>query len=42
MPTRTRRHFRVAVLPIPEFNDREQQLTMTRYRRGPSETTPLR
>jgi hypothetical protein len=29
-------------LPIPEYNDREQRLTMTRYRQGPSETTPLR
>ncbi|MEU2173993.1 hypothetical protein ABZ552_07190 [Nocardia sp. NPDC019219] len=29
-------------LPIPEYNDREQRLTMTRDRQGPSETTPLR
>ncbi|WP_063017674.1 hypothetical protein [Nocardia niwae] len=29
-------------LPIPEYDDREQRLTMTRYRRGPTETTPQR
>ncbi len=29
-------------LPIPEYNDREQRLRMTRYRQGPSESTPLR
>ncbi|MCX5043092.1 hypothetical protein OG921_07910 [Aldersonia sp. NBC_00410] len=28
-------------LPIPEYNDHEQRLTMTRYRQGPSESTPL-
>ncbi|WP_405183025.1 hypothetical protein OG225_19620 [Nocardia sp. NBC_01377] len=28
-------------LPIPEYNAVEQRLTMTRYRQGPSATTPL-
>jgi len=28
-------------LPIPEYNAAEQRLTMTRYRQGPSATTPL-
>ena len=28
--------------PIPEFNEREQRLTITRYRQGPSASTPIR
>lgn len=28
-------------LPIPEYNDRAQQLTMTRYRQGTTESGPI-
>ena len=28
-------------LPIPEYNAQPQTLTVTRYRQGPSESTPL-